>query len=510
MRIGKVYLVGAGPGDPGLLTMRGAELLKEADVVLYDGLANAALLQSVAPECELLCVGKHGHGGMWTQREIDDKTVELAKAGKCVVRLKGGDTSVFARTSEEIERYVAEGIEFEIVPGITAALAVAAYTGIPITHRDWSSAVALVTGQLQPSEFSTDPDDPMDWKGLAQFPGTLVMYMGVTTASHWSAKLIEAGKSAKTPVAMIRRCSWPDQEVIEAELGTIEEAVTARGGLRPPVVTVIGDVVRFAKNYDWFSTRPLFGMRVLIASPIASASQISQLFREQGADVKIHPSVVITAIDEEDLARLDHSIDSLPEMDWVVFSSVHGVEAFCSRLHSRSMDARQFGKCKIAAVGMGTQEALCRFHLHCDLVPTTSGGALGLLELLEPKCCGRSILLVRNARGDESLQTRLANAGAIVSTVNAYQQTAVLQWPESVVADAGKGLFDAVVVTSKNIAARAVELLGAAAAKQCWLSLSPAITQLLNEQGCKRVVTAQMTSFESLVEAAKFYRSGSL
>lgn len=505
MPMGKIFLVGAGPGDPGLLTVRGAELIASADVILYDGLANASLLQLAAPKCQLICVGKHGHGGMWTQREIDDNTVRLAKEGKRVVRLKGGDTSVFARTSEEIERYRAEGLAFEIVPGITAALAVAAYTGIPITHRDWSSAVALVTGQLQPTEFSSEPDDPMDWKGLAQFPGTLVMYMGVTTASHWSTKLIEAGKSPKTPVAMIRRCSWPDQEIIEAELGTIEAAVTARGGLRPPVVTVIGDVVRFAKDYDWFSSRPLFGLRLIVASPIASARQIVKLMHEQGADAIAQPAIEIVPL--ADSLLLDDAIRTVGEMDWVVFSSVHGVEAFWNRIHEFSLDARHLKLCKVASVGAGTAEALSRYHIQCDLQPAKTGGAAGLLEVLEPVCRGRSILLVRNPRGDTLLETRLRNSGARVSLVDAYSQKPIVNWPDTVLSNVEKGIIDAIVVTSRNVALRAIELLGHLAAHQRWLSLSPAITQLLNDHGCDKVITAEHTSFESLVEAAKQLRS---
>jgi uroporphyrinogen III methyltransferase / synthase len=290
---GKVILVGAGPGDEGLITVRGMQCLQQADVILYDGLANEGLLRYAKPEATILCVGKHGHGGLWTQKEIDEKTVEFAKQGKQVVRLKGGDTTIFARTSEEIERLIAEGISFEVVPGITAALAVSAYTGIPLTHRDWASAVALITGQLQPIDGDIVPEDELDWHSLAHFRGTLVFYMGVTTAKVWSQKLIQHGKSPSTPVALARRVSWPDQSVVCCELATVASTIEQLKGFRPPVIAIVGDVVNMSTSHDWLSRSSLQGKRLIVASPAPTSDKLSQSLESLGSRVERQPSIEI-------------------------------------------------------------------------------------------------------------------------------------------------------------------------------------------------------------------------
>jgi uroporphyrin-III C-methyltransferase len=251
LNVGKVFLIGAGPGDAGLITVRGAQLIGRSDVVLYDGLVNESLLDYAPQHAIKICVGKHGHGGQWHQNQIDDEIVRHANQGKLVARLKGGDTAIFARTAEEIERLIQENIPYEVVPGITAALAASAFAGIPLTHRDWSSAVALVTGQMQYTDENSDNEESLDWKALAQFPGTLVMYMGVTTADHWSKKLIDSGMPPATPVAIIRRCSWPDQTVLRCELGSVATTIAATPGLRPPVTLVWQDHLGHEPWSDW-------------------------------------------------------------------------------------------------------------------------------------------------------------------------------------------------------------------------------------------------------------------
>ncbi len=255
---GKVYLVGAGPGDPGLITVRGLECLRSADYVLYDGLINSSLLDW-AEKAICISVGKHGGDPIWSQSEINAKLVELAQKGATVVRLKGGDPAVFARTAEELAVLSASGIPFEVVPGITAALAAASYVGIPITHRDYASAVALVTGQQQP-----DAASDIDWGALAKFPGTIVFYMGVTTVAQWSAKLIAAGKAPDTPTAIVRRCSWGDQTVVRCRLDEVTPALTPASKMRPPVIVIVGAVASLGESFDWFSSRPLAGCGVLI------------------------------------------------------------------------------------------------------------------------------------------------------------------------------------------------------------------------------------------------------
>ncbi len=240
---GRVYLIGAGPGDPGLLTLRGAELLARADVVLYDGLSNADLLRH-APRAEQICVGKHGQSRIWRQEEIIEEMLRHALAGKTVARLKGGDPAVFARTAEEAEAVHQAGIPLEIVPGITAALAAGSYAGIPVTHRGLASAVALVTGHEEPSK----SESALDWDALAKFPGTLVIYMGVTTAETWTRLLIEGGKSPQTPVAIIRRCSLPDQLTIHCRLSEVPKQLSPANKIRPPVIVIVGEVARLGET----------------------------------------------------------------------------------------------------------------------------------------------------------------------------------------------------------------------------------------------------------------------
>ncbi|MEQ1825605.1 MAG: uroporphyrinogen-III C-methyltransferase [Pirellula sp.] len=495
---GMVYLIGAGPGDPGLITVRGAELLSRVDVILYDGLVNDSLLQRARHDSDKICVGKHGHGGMWSQSDIDQAIVQFAKQGKSVARLKGGDTAIFARTSEEVDRLIEEGIPFEIVPGITAALAASAYAGIPMTHRDWSSAVALVTGQLQYSEGAIDVEESMDWDALAKFPGTLVMYMGVTTAADWSQKLISAGKSSKTPVALVRRCSWPDQEVLRCMLGDVATAIASAQNFRPPVICVVGEVTQMAKDMDWFSKRPWFGRNVWVTSPDHSGELVRR-FSDLGANVIHQP--VIRIEPPESWSVVDSKLRALGRFDTVVFSSVFGVDAFFDRLLQLGLDGRVMSKAKIAAVGHRTAEAMARHSIHCDIVPNISG-ADSLADLLEANCYGKNFLFVRNPDGETIAMDRLKKLGAEVESMDVYRQIRIDQLPSSLKRYIQQNDLHAITATSKNIAQTVCQLLGDQATRQRWLSLSPAITNDLVNRNCERVATAATPDFESLVLAA--------
>ncbi len=492
-----VYLIGAGPGDPGLITVRGAELIGRADAILYDGLSNEALLRYASKYAERICVGKHGHGGNWSQSQIDDEVVRLAKSGKRVARLKGGDTAVFARTAEEIDRLMDEGIPFEVVPGITAALASSAYTGIPITHRDWSSAVALVTARLQPADGSDDAEDSLDWNSLAAFPGTLVLYMGVHTAAHWSKKLIDAGKPPSTPVAIIRRCTWPDQQVLGCELGNVAETIASVPGLKPPIISIVGEVIRMARSFDWFSARPWFGKRVWITSPEHSGQVLSKKFAELGADV-IEVPVMSIAL-PSDWSRIDESLQSLASYDWIIFSSTVGVDAFFSRLQAIGKDGRCLHQCKLAAVGSGTAAAIAKHSMHCDMVPQTPG-ADSLANLLIPQCAGKRFLFVRNPDGESQAMERMAKSGARVEAMDIYRQVPATSLPLHLMEQCRAGEVHAITVTSQNIANSAVELLGSCSSAQQWLSLTPTITDRLHQLGCNQVQTAREPSFDALLE----------
>lgn len=494
---GTVYLVGAGPGDADLITSRGIQLLASADIVLYDGLVNPEILKHVSSRAEQICVGKHGHGGMWTQREIDQRTIAFAKEGKSVVRLKGGDTAIFARTAEEVEQLAAQSIPFEIVPGITAALAATAYAGIPLTHRDWASAVAFVTGQLQPSDGSYDADDGIDWKSLALFPGTLVLYMGVTTAQHWSQQLIESGKSPKTPVALVRRVSWPDQQVVRCELGNVSETIRSLPGFRPPVISIIGEVVNLATTMNWFSQRPLFGKRFLIAATHESGSKLRHSLSELGAQVTLQPA--IETVPAADWTAIDPHLHDLDRYSWIVFTSPVGVDTFMKRLFQLGYDARKLGRSRIASVGTATSEALQRYSLRADRTPQVAG-IEHLAPLLTPEAPGASFLFVRNEAGRTEGIELLISHGANCDSIYVYEQRPVPEWPPATLEACRKGQWDGILVTSANIAERVCDLITPAQVHQRWYSISDRTTEVLRTRGCTQVLTSTSPNLDSLVE----------
>ncbi|MCU0719696.1 MAG: uroporphyrinogen-III C-methyltransferase [Pirellula sp.] len=497
---GKVYLVGAGPGDEGLITLRGVELLALADVVLYDGLINPKILQHANSQALLICVGKHGHGGTWTQREIDDETVRYALEGKRVVRLKGGDTTVFARTAEEIERLVAEGISFEVVPGITAALAVSAYTGIPLTHRDWASSVALVTGQLQPVDGDVLPEDTPDWAAIANFPGTLVIYMGMTTANVWSQMLVQNGKPSSTPVALVRRVSWDDQQIVRCTLGSVSQTLSQHRSFRPPVIAIIGEVADAPVDMDWFASRPVSGLRFLIASSETTGAKLCSLISDEGGMAVIEPATKIAP--PASWEQIDTIIEDISRFDWILFASAHGVDSFLQRMWDRSLDARAFKSCQIACVGEATAISLRRWGLSSDCTPETAG-IENLISLLVPECLGKSCLLVRTATGKQLGIEALEAAGASVECADVYIQQPVDKWSARRVGELMNNEYHGVLVTSQNIAIHAVRLMGDAASKQSWFCLSDSIAVALRRLGCTNVFVAANPSLVSLIDRIK-------
>ena len=386
MEIGKVYLVGAGPGDPGLITLRAVELLRRADVVLYDYLVNPAILAHCRPDAIKISLGKHGNGRVLTQAEINERLVGMSQVFGTIVRLKSGDPMVFAHAAEELDCLTANAVSFEIVPGVTAALAAASYAGIPVTHRDTASAVALVTGQ----EDAGKTDSALDFDALARFPGTLVFYMGVTTAEHWSQALIAAGKPAATPVAVLRRVSLPDQRRIDTTLREVAEKVQA-AKLRPPVVFIVGEVAAHGPAWTWFEKRPLFGQRILVTRPAHQAAELTRPLAELGAEILLQPAIEIRPLKVTDTS--DRTLDLLDRMDWIVFSSSNGVRCFFDRLLDpmRERDVRALGAIKIAAIGPGTAEELARFHLRADCVPDEFR-AESLAQSLSKRGSGQAIL----------------------------------------------------------------------------------------------------------------------
>ncbi|TWT72993.1 uroporphyrinogen-III C-methyltransferase [Allorhodopirellula solitaria] len=490
---GFVALVGAGPGHPELLTLRGQYWLGRCDVVLYDGLTNAEMLAH-APQAECICVGKHGQTRIWTQPEIIAETLRHASRGKCVVRLKGGDPAVFARTSEEVEALVEVQIPYEIVPGITAALAAGSYAGIPITHRGIASAVALVTGHEEPGKSKS----ALDWNALAAFPGTLVIYMGVTTAETWTRALLEAGKPPETPCALIRRCSLPDQQQIACRLDEVVDQLTPASRFRPPVITIVGEVTQLAETMDWFRRRPLHGQSVLVTRPSAQADELARPLAELGANIVRHS--VIEVKPPGDWSDVDAAIDRLSSFDSIVFASANGVRYWMGRLLERGLDLRCLAGLRIAAVGSATAAALGEFHLVADVIPD-SFDAAGLVAALGASVQDERVLIVRASRGSSLLPDGLRAAGADVQEVVAYQNVDVQSARPDVSEMLRRGEIDWVTVTSSATAENLQRLFGDDLDQCRFAAISPITAEVLAQQGRRVDAVAKTASMPGIVDA---------
>ena len=490
----RVYLVGAGPGDPGLITLRGAEYLRRADVVLYDYLVNPRLLTHAAADAKLICLGRHGqgHGRILSQDEIHEQMAHHARLGLTVVRLKGGDPAVFARGAQEGEFLAAEGIPFEIVPGITVALAAGSYAGIPITHRDHASAVALVTGQQHDGE-SLD----LDFRSLATFPGTLVFYMGTTTAREWTSRLIDQGKSPDTPAAIVRRCSLSDQQTIDCTLATVAETI-ADQHIRPPAIVIIGPVVRLGSTLQWFSHRPLFGRRIVVTRSREQAGRMCDRLTELGADVLLQPVIEIRP--PEDFSPVDRALGQLAQYDWLVFSSANGVRYLLDRLLAIGLDLRRLGNLRLAAIGPGTAAELGKYHLIADCIPQ-SYRAEALAAMLLPQASGQRFLLARASRGREVLAEQLTAAGGDVDQIVVYQSTDVVQPQPEVNEAIAAGTVDIITVTSSAIARSLVAMFGEALRKTNLVSISPLTSQALRELGHEPSVEAADYTIDGVIQA---------
>ncbi|OYP35062.1 uroporphyrinogen-III C-methyltransferase [Rhodopirellula sp. MGV] len=492
-----VYLIGAGPGDPELLTLRGAAALAQADVVLYDGLSNPSLL-SHAPQAEHICVGKHGHSRIWKQTEIIDEMLRHARDGKVVARLKGGDPAVFARTAEEVDALIEANIPFEIIPGITAALAAASYAGIPITHRKYASAVALVTGHEEPGK----AESAIDWNVLARFPGTLVIYMGVTTAPVWTEALIAGGMDRATPVALVRRCSLPDQRAIHCRLDEVVDRLTPASRFRPPVIAIIGKVSELAEPIEQLRKQlPLAGQTIAVTRPRHQADSMAALIRARGGTPIIAPAIEISPVDDPSV--LDAAIDRLDDTDWLIFCSHNGIPPFFERLRSRSIDIRKLAHCKIAAVGRKTAESLAKFGLFADLIPHrfSSEGLLGSLQENLSSLDGQRFLIFRASRGSDELPIRLTRCGADVHEVAAYQNVDVDQPDGQFETLLGEGGIDWITVTSGATANNLHRLYGPILHRARLAALSPKTAKVLTDLGYQVAATADPYTIDSLLDA---------
>jgi uroporphyrinogen III methyltransferase/synthase len=413
MKAGKVYLVGAGPGDLGLMTQKGAKCLAQADVVIYDRLLNERLMNQVPSQAEKIYAGKAPSEPTREQTEINRLLVEKAREGKIVVRLKGGDPFVLGRGGEEAEALATHHIPFEIIPGISSATAVPAYAGIPVTHRGVASSFAVITGHEAPGKEGSGTN----WEKLATGADTLVILMGMKNLPEIVARLLESGRPPDTPVAVIKEGTRPEQKTVVGSLKDIVAGVKSNH-LTPPAVIVIGEVVRLRDKLRWFDNRPLFGRRVLVTRARHQAGALSRLLAEHGAEPVELPAIDIQPV--TDGAELDRAISKLKDYQWIVFTSVNGVAAFWQRLSNLKLDSRALSGLLVAAIGPATAEALTARGISPDYVPETYTTAGILAGLGRRGIAGQRFLLPRADKATQDLVRGIRQLGAEVDEVTAY------------------------------------------------------------------------------------------
>ena len=497
---GKVYLVGAGPGDPGLITQRGMECIRAAQTLVYDYLAAPELLRHARPEAEMLYVGKKGGDHTLGQEAINRLLVEKAGAGRVVVRLKGGDPFIFGRGGEEAEALVAAGIDFEVVPGVTSAVAAAAYAGIPLTHRHFTSTLAFVTGHEDP----TKDDTSIDWAALAGGVGTLVFYMGVKNLPHIVERLMAHGRAAETPVALVRWGTTARQRTVSGTLADIVSRVYA-AGLKAPCIIVIGDVVRLRDTLQWFERRPLFGRRIVVTRAREQASGLVARLTELGAQCFECPTIRVVG-PEDGGAALDAAIERIEDYQWLVFTSVNGVRWFFERLFDRGRDVRALGCIKTAVIGPATAERLASFGLSSDILPESYRAESVVAAFADIDLKGARILLPRAAEARPVLPVELGRMGAKVDEVAAYRTVPDESGREALLAALEDGGIDMVTFTSSSTVRNFNALLSAERAETLMrnvtvASIGPITSQTAAELGFRVDLDADPYTIEGLVEA---------
>jgi uroporphyrinogen III methyltransferase/synthase len=485
----KVYLVGAGPGDPELITLKGRRVLECADSVLYDHLAPQALLELAPPHAERIYVGKKKAAHACSQDEICAMMIDRARRGLTVVRLKGGDPYIFGRGGEEAEALADAGIPFEVIPGVASPLGIAAYTGVPLTHREHTSVVTFVTGHAV---------EQIDWQRVGQAE-TLVIFMGLTTFPQVAAELLRRGRSPDTPAMAVRWGTRPDQQTLTSTLATLPAAIE-RCGMKPPATIIVGDVVRLREKLNWYERLPLFGQRIVVTRARGQAGELSSRLRALGADAVEFPTIEIRPA--EDYGPLDGAIERLRSYDWVIFTSANGVRFFLERLDRSGADLRSL-RARLCAIGPATRRALDGLHLKVDLMPAEYVAESLVEAFASEDLSGKRILLPRAAVARDLVPAELSRRGALVDVVETYRTVV----PESAPALAAE-LFGGerkpnwITFTSSSTVSNFVDAAGAGALDGVRVaSIGPVTTGTARKLGINVAVEARSFTIDGLVAA---------
>ena len=496
---GKVYLVGAGPGDPGLITTKGLACIQRADVLIYDYLASPLLLRHAPAKAEKIYVGKQGGDHTLSQEGINDLIVEKSRQGLMVTRLKGGDPFIFGRGGEEAEELVAAGIPFEIVPGVTSAIAAPAYAGIPLTHRRFTATVAFVTGHEDPTKESSN----IDWTALATGIGTVVFFMGVRNLPHIVEKLTAHGRPPQTPVALVRWGTTTAQQTVTGTLETIVAAVQT-AGLKAPAIIVVGGVVGLRDTLKWFESRPLLGKRIVVTRAREQASDLVQKLTDLGATCLECPTIKV--IPPTDWAPLDQALSNLDSFDWLAFTSVNGVNFFFQRLFDTGRDLRDLPRLKTAVIGPATQQRLLDFGVVSDIVPESFRAESVVAAFEKKDLAGRRVLLPRALEARPVLPEALRKMGATVEEITAYQTIEDRSAAGRLIEDLETGEVDMVTFTSSSTVKNFKALLAGDQAEALMAgvtvaSIGPITTETAEALGFTVDISADTYTIPGLCEA---------
>ncbi|HAJ27592.1 MAG TPA: uroporphyrinogen-III C-methyltransferase [Syntrophus sp. (in: bacteria)] len=500
---GKVYIIGAGPGDPGLITVKGAQGIARADVIIYDHLVSEELLSYARKDARLIYAGKKGGDHTLPQDEINRLLVAEAQAGHTVARLKGGDPFIFGRGGEEAETLAAAGIPFEIIPGVTAAVAVPAYAGIPLTHRGLTSTLAFVTGHEDPTKEKSD----IDWQSLAGI-GTLVFFMGVKNLPSIAARLIAHGKDPQTPAALIRWGTTADQETITGVLADIAGKAAAQG-FTPPSLLVVGPVVSLRETLNWFENRPLFGRGVVITRPEAQAESFAALLQEQGARAIHFPTIKI--VPPKTWTALDDALERLADYAWIVFTSANGVRFFFQRLQEQGRDVRELKNIRIGTIGPATAVILAAMGIKVDLVPEEyiSEGVVAAFQGQDIR--GARILLPRAEQARDVIPAGLEKMGAAVDVVTVYRTISSGRRPEELDKMIKDGKVDVITFTSPSTITNFQEIMGrdyTLPPQVKVAAIGPVTAAAVNKAGLKVDIMQETYTIEGLVAGLQDFFAG--